>query len=508
MNSLSFRLLVCGTFLLLGVANAASLAYSYDPLNRLTNAAYSDGSRESYLLDPAGNRLSRITSAATIKVDTATPSVPTNVVSLAFTNSQLLIGWNRAFDTGGSALAGYQVFVNGSLTATTTSTNYLLTGLLPDTQYCLTVAAFDHSANISAASLPVCVTTPSWNDTQPPLIVVLSPTNNAVFFTNLVSITGTATDAVRGGSGIGGVTLNGLPANNGTASLSATSQWSLVISLVPGYNPFRVVAQDASTNLNQVTNDLMIIRAIPSNEPPAVVENSMLPGNQFAATLAGNLGTTYGVWASTNLADWILLTNVMFTNWVQQLVDMDAAYYLHRFYRFSTYGTSSLLTNGSFNEPIVPWGVSSNYPPGSNLLPGWSVGGSGGPVTLGINSGGFPAADGQQDLAFNSGDQAPGTWIAQTFSTAVGQQYSVTLYVGRTGNGGGDVSLQATVKSQTGDPLGQIQASPPSHGYGTVKELTFIATSATTTIEFLDTSSATVAVDILLDNIVVQSVSP
>lgn len=374
--------------LLVPSLRAANFIYSYDSLNRLTNALYSDGSIESYSLDPAGNRVLRITSSATVKVDTTPPSVPTNVITLALNNSQLLIGWSRAFDSGGSALAGYQVFVNGSLRANTTGTNYLLTNLLPDTQYCITVAAFDRSTNISAASLPVCVVTPSTNDTQPPLIVVLSPTNNAVFFTNLVSITGTATDTGRGANGIGNVWLNNIPANGGAASGTATSQWNIVVSLVPGYNPFRVIAQDASPNLNQTTNDFIIIRAIPSNEPPVVVASSMLPGNQFASTLAGNLGTTYGLWASTNLVDWMLLTNVTLTNWVQQLVDMDAPNYLQRFYRFST------STNApSTNAQVIADGLNS---PSSLALDGdtiyfadntdtngiiKSVSKSGGPVT-------------------------------------------------------------------------------------------------------------------------------
>lgn len=147
-----------------------SFSYSYDSLNRLTNAAYSDGSSESYSYDNAGNRLSRITSAATVSVDVTPPSIPANLVSLTFTPSQLHIGWDRPSDTGGSGLSGYFIFVNGSLVATTTSTRFLLTGLMPDSQYCLRVAAYDHSTNISAESTILCLTTPVF---QPPLLTPL-----------------------------------------------------------------------------------------------------------------------------------------------------------------------------------------------------------------------------------------------------------------------------------------------------------------------------------------------
>ena len=143
-------------FLVISNLHAATITYTHDPLNRLTNAAYSDGSRESYSIDAAGNRLSRITSAAP---DVIPPSIPTNLVSLAVSSSQLNIAWNRAYDTGGSALAGYRIYVNGTQSANTASTNYLLTGLQPNTQYCVTVSAYDHSGNASAQSSSLCLTT-------------------------------------------------------------------------------------------------------------------------------------------------------------------------------------------------------------------------------------------------------------------------------------------------------------------------------------------------------------
>jgi len=148
-----------GMIVFRGSILAATFTYSYDPLNRLTNAAYSDGSSESYSYDNAGNRLSRSIGAATVKLDTTSPSVPTNLVQVTFTPNQLSIAWNPSFDTGGSGLAGYQIYVNGSLISTATSTNFSLSGLSPNTQYCLTVAAFDHDGNVSLVSQPICFTT-------------------------------------------------------------------------------------------------------------------------------------------------------------------------------------------------------------------------------------------------------------------------------------------------------------------------------------------------------------
>jgi YD repeat-containing protein len=140
-------------------SKAATFTNSYDTLNRLTNAAYSDGSSESYSYDPAGNRLSRTIQAATIKSDATPPSTPANLAQIAFTTNQLSLRWNRAFDTGGSGLAGYQVYVNGQLTATTTDTNFIMSGLMPDTEYCVTVAAIDRDGNLSPQSDSLCFTT-------------------------------------------------------------------------------------------------------------------------------------------------------------------------------------------------------------------------------------------------------------------------------------------------------------------------------------------------------------
>ena len=122
------------------------------------------------------------------------------------------------------------------------------------------------------------------------------------------------------------------------------------------------------------------------------------------------------------------------------------------------------------------------------------------------STGASPSADGTQYLSFNSGNQPAGTWIAQSINTSIGVAYEVTFYLASTGNGGGSVSLRASAKSQNGDTLAEITAIPPFHdtGYGPVQRLTFTATSATTTLEFLDTSSATEAIDLLLDNVVVH----
>ena len=166
-----FAVAVLGAFM---YGNAATFNYSYDSLNRVTKVAYSDGSSESYSYDSAGNRLSQVSLAAVNRLDNSSPSTPTNLAYTAFSPSQISVIWNRSYDTGGSGLAGYKIYLNNSLIATTTSTNYTLSGLMPGSSYCLAVVAFDHYSNYSAQSFSLCTNTAPF---LPPSLVPLGFTN-------------------------------------------------------------------------------------------------------------------------------------------------------------------------------------------------------------------------------------------------------------------------------------------------------------------------------------------
>jgi len=74
-------------------------------------------------------------------------------------------------------------------------------------------------------------------------------------------LTGTASDAGGGDSGIDSVTINGAPADGGSAAGSATANWSLEVGpgLVVGTNTFTVVATDGSPWANQATDSLAVV---------------------------------------------------------------------------------------------------------------------------------------------------------------------------------------------------------------------------------------------------------
>jgi chitodextrinase len=87
----------------------------------------------------------------------AAPSVPTGLSAVAASSSQINLHWTAS--TGGSGVAGYKLFRNGTQVGTSTSTSYSDTGLAAATAYSYTAAAYDGSGNTSAQSGSVSATT-------------------------------------------------------------------------------------------------------------------------------------------------------------------------------------------------------------------------------------------------------------------------------------------------------------------------------------------------------------
>jgi hypothetical protein len=95
-----------------------------------------------------------------------------------------------------------------------------------------------------------------------------------------------------------------------------------------------------------------------------------------------------------------------------------------------------MITNGSFEDPVVAAGGYTNYLAGSTDITGWTVVGVDSAVTSGtfMQSGiTFEAEDGKQwiDLAgVTSNSDSSG--VTQEVSTNVGQKYQLSFYVGAT----------------------------------------------------------------------------
>ncbi len=92
--------------------------------------------------------------------DTTAPSVPTGLTSPSKTSTSVSLSWSASTDNaGGSGVAGYDVFRNGTNVGSPTSTSFTASGLAASTTYSFTVRARDNAGNASAQSGALSVTT-------------------------------------------------------------------------------------------------------------------------------------------------------------------------------------------------------------------------------------------------------------------------------------------------------------------------------------------------------------
>jgi endo-1,4-beta-xylanase len=95
--------------------------------------------------------------------DTTPPSTPGTPVASNVTSSGATLNWTASTDTGGSGLAGYNVYREQGATdpilATPTGNSATLTGLTANTQYQVYVRARDGAGNLSNPSATVTFTT-------------------------------------------------------------------------------------------------------------------------------------------------------------------------------------------------------------------------------------------------------------------------------------------------------------------------------------------------------------
>ena len=134
------------------------------------------------------------TATTTVTVDAIPPSVPQNLGANAVSDSAINLSWSSSTDSGGSVLAGYQIFRNSSMIATTTNLSYTDSGLNPSTSYTYAVTAYDAVGNVSAQSGSASATTQA------------APSNSG-----------------GGGGGGGGGSAYSIQINGGAATAATTS---------------------------------------------------------------------------------------------------------------------------------------------------------------------------------------------------------------------------------------------------------------------------------------------
>jgi hypothetical protein len=158
---------------------------------------------------------------------------------------------------------------------------------------------------------------------------------------------------------------------------------------------------------------------------------------------------------------------------------------------------AGLITNGSFESPVVPVGGFTNFASGSTLIPGWTVVGAAGGVS--IVSGTFvqecctfPAEDGAQwlDLTGDGTNSVEG--VEQTIATTAGTNYTASFWIGNTYDPGGIFGTTSTVDVLTGgldgSLLGAFTNSSTTTGTLVWEEFStsFTASGSSTTLDFLN----------------------
>lgn len=176
---------------------------------------------------------------------------------------------------------------------------------------------------------------------------------------------------------------------------------------------------------------------------------------------------------------------------------------------------ATLLTNGSFESPVVPVGSFTVIPVGSALLTGWSVigpaGGAVAPVstTFAQNGVSFAAQDGAQWLDLTGFNNNTTEGVSQSVATTAGNQYQLSYYVGNT-TGGGIFGTSSTVNvlvngAQTfSDTNSTVSAA--SQNWQLFTHM-FVAGSATTTLAFINADPANDNNN-GLDNVVLLDLGP
>jgi len=190
--------------------------------------------------------------------DTTAPSVPTGLKSTSQNQNSIGLSWTASTDDVG--VAGYNIYRNGVLAGTSSTTSYTDNGLSTGTAYSYTVAAYDAAANTSAATSPLVVSTTAPDTTAPSIPTGLKSTSQT---NNSIALSWTAaTDNV-------GVTGYNIYRNGILAGTSATTSFTdSGLSAGTAYS-YTVAAYDAAANTSGATSPLVVSTTAPDTTAPS-----------------------------------------------------------------------------------------------------------------------------------------------------------------------------------------------------------------------------------------------
>ncbi|MEI7733405.1 MAG: LamG-like jellyroll fold domain-containing protein [Verrucomicrobiota bacterium] len=138
--------------------------------------------------------------------------------------------------------------------------------------------------------------------------MTISNLSGQVVDQRLYTLSGTATDANRGNSGVASVWINGNPVSNVTASLDTTATWNQTVALQQGLNQISVTAADWAGNMT--TNRINVI-FVPFERiaPTVAITAPRSPTYTNAVLITGTASDAKGVaevWYRLNSGPWTL----------------------------------------------------------------------------------------------------------------------------------------------------------------------------------------------------------
>jgi hypothetical protein len=170
---------------------------------------------------------------------TQPPSIPTNVMAVPVTNTEIRVSWNASQSDIG--IAGYNVYQDSKLVTQTnnTKTAYTITGLIAPTKHVYTVSAYDTTGATSALSTGATGSIPSGGiETYDQMILADHP----VAFWNVDPTSATESDLT--GNGNVGTYKDGVPTTatmpNGDISADFDSNGSSQYLTVPSNASFSI----------------------------------------------------------------------------------------------------------------------------------------------------------------------------------------------------------------------------------------------------------------------------
>ena len=189
--------------------------------------------------DAAGNRSPQasVTASTSACADTQPPTLPANLTATSRTTTSIALSWSASSDNVG--VIGYGLYQGGLYIGTTPTTTTIFSGLTCNTNYTLSIDAYDALGNRSAKSI-VGVATTACPDTAPPS----TPTGVGASNVTQTSLTMTWTAS----SDNVGVTAYDV-FRNGTKTSTGTTTTSSQTGLACGTSySFGVVARDGAGN--------------------------------------------------------------------------------------------------------------------------------------------------------------------------------------------------------------------------------------------------------------------